>query len=157
MHTSVVHFVVVVSRIINQHTGAYNVACDLHNMRYTLRLNLLNRLSGERTRVRRRPSSDWNWALGFALDCRRASASVSVSLSVSASTELHSPLSAISAYTWYVYVINCTAAADMRIATPAAMPSGLLPLLFSSLQPSIDCLLHFCFPYVLHTKKSRGK
>jgi len=95
MHTSVVHFVVVVFGIINQYFGDYIVACDLHNMRY-----MYMPKSAVRIHVRRRQSSDWNWAVRFPLDRKRALAR----LFLSAVRSWRSP--ALGTYTWYVYVIK---------------------------------------------------
>jgi len=95
MHTSVVHFVVVVFGIINQYFGDYIVACDLHNMRY-----MYMPKSAVRIHVRRRQSSDWNWAVRFTLDRKRASNR----LFLSAVRSWRSP--ALGTYTWYVYVIK---------------------------------------------------
>jgi len=95
MHTSVVHFVVVVFGIINQYFGDYIVACDLHNMRY-----MYMPKSAVRIHVRRRQSSDWNWAVRFTLDRKRASNRLFLS-AVRSWRSL-----ALGTYTWYVYVIK---------------------------------------------------
>lgn len=101
-------------RIINQYTGSYIVACDLHNMRYMyiyMYIYMYGYLCVNKSalHVRRRPSSDWNWAVRFTLGCKRASEWLRL-------LRLHSQLFALcdrmhsvrilDTYTWYVYVIK---------------------------------------------------